>query len=78
MPKMNKIYACIRIIYRCGSTEASNSIWMWFCYISSVVERDEWVPTQNNSGHLARAPALILSLSFFLIADCRHVPASLG
>lgn len=78
MPKMNKIYTCIRIIYRGGSIEANNSIWMWFCYISSVVEKDKWVPTQENSGHLARAPALILPLSFFLIADCRQVAASLG
>lgn len=49
---------------------------MWFCYISSVVESSKW--KINNSEHLARAPALILLLSFFFIADCRQIPAYLG
>lgn len=78
MPKMCKIYERIRIINRCDFIEANNSIWMWFCYISSVVERDKWAPTEDNAEHLTRAPALILPLSFFLIADCRQIPASLG
>jgi len=75
---MCKIYAYIRIINRCDFIEAKNSIWMWFYYISSVVERDKWAPTEDNSKHLARALALILPLSFFLIADCRQTPASSG
>ena len=74
MPKMYKIYACIRIINRCDFTEANNSIWMWFCYISSVTETDKWAPTEDNSEHPASTPALILPLSFFL----RQIPAFLG
>lgn len=63
MPKMYKIYACIRIINRCDFTEANSSIWMWFCYIFSVTETDKWAPTEDNSEHPASAPALILPLS---------------
>lgn len=73
---MYKIYLVIRIINRCVFIEASNNILLWFFYISSAVERDKWALTEDNSEYLARAPALILPLSF-LIAVSRKIPASL-
>lgn len=80
MPKICNIFECIKMLNRCDFTEAKSSIWVWFCYISSDMERDKWIPTEKNSEHIGRATALILPLliSFFLIADCRQFPASLG